>query len=47
MWKAYQMSADDIQRQLRGLVEKIMNESSYALRYKHGKTMIAKVVKVI
>lgn len=47
MWKAYQMSADDVQKQLRELVEKIMNESSYALQYKHGKTVIAKVVKVI
>lgn len=47
MWKAYQMSADDVQKQLRELVEKIMNESSYALQYKHGKTVVAKVIKVI
>ncbi len=47
MWKAYQMSADDVQKQLRQLVEKIMNESSYALQYKHGKTVVAKVIKVI
>lgn len=47
MWKAYEMSANDIQEQLRQLVEKIMNESSYALQYRAGKTTIAKIVKVV
>ena len=47
MWKAYEQSASDVQEQLRKLVEKIMNESSYALRYRAGKTTVAKIVKVI
>lgn len=47
MWKAYEMSANDVQKQLRELVEKIMNESSYALQYRAGKTTIAKIVKVV
>jgi hypothetical protein len=32
---------------MRKLVEKIMNESSYALQYRAGKTTVAKIVKVI
>jgi len=47
MWKAYELSASDVQEKLRKLVEKIMNESSYALQYKHGKTTVAKIVKVV
>jgi hypothetical protein len=47
MWKAYELSSSDVQEQLRKLVEKIMNESSYALRYRAGKTTVAKIVKVI
>jgi len=46
MWKAYEQSSSDVQEQLRKLVEKIMNESSYALSYKQGKTTVAKIVKV-
>lgn len=47
MWKAYEMSAKDIQEQIRQLVEKIMNQSSYALAYKQGKTFVSKIVKVV
>lgn len=47
MWKAYEMSAKDVQEQIRQLIEKIMNESSYALQYRAGKTFVSKVVKVI
>ena len=47
MWKAYELSSSDVQEQLRKLVEKIMNESSYALQYKYGKTTVAKIVKVV
>jgi hypothetical protein len=47
MWKAYELSSSDVQDQMRKLVEKIMNESSYALRYRAGKTTVAKIVKVI
>jgi hypothetical protein len=47
MWKAYEAASSDVQDQMRKLVEKIMNESSYALRYRAGKTTVAKIVKVI
>jgi hypothetical protein len=47
MWKAYEMASADVQQKMRELVEKIMNESSYALRYKQGKTIVAKIVKVV
>ena len=47
MWKAYEAASTDVQDQMRKLVEKIMNESSYALRYRAGKTTVAKIVKVI
>lgn len=47
MWKAYEMSAKEIQKEMRALIEKIMNESSYALKYKGGKTQRVKTVKVV
>jgi hypothetical protein len=47
MWKAYESASADVQQKMRELVEKIMNESSYALRYKQGKTIVAKIVKVV
>lgn len=47
MWKAYQTASTDVQEQMRKLVEKIMNESSYALQYRAGKTTVAKIVKVV
>lgn len=38
MWKAYEQASLDVQHELRQLVEKIMNESSMALRSQSGVT---------
>lgn len=47
MWKAYEMQSAEIQDQIKRLVERIINESSYALRYRSGVTTVQKIVKVI
>lgn len=47
MWKAYEMQSAEIQDQIKQLVERIINESSYALRFQAGVTTAAKIVKVV
>ena len=47
MWKAYEASSEKTQAELRALVEKIMNESSYALQFRSGVTTVRRIVSVI